>query len=152
MKFNLSWVTPKMAYVIIIGFFARIVLSWSELSSLEYWANIADGLESKYVWLRLLMLSANLSLPLLLFTKLKHQFGFVFFVALGVNFGVMMERFVVLTTSIHRDFGNQGIFYPTYAFFVQVIFPSVVIAGALYGYYFYKHGNKIKVEERNDVL
>lgn len=43
-------------------------------------------------------------LPLtLIYVKLRRSFVWVFFVAIGLNFGLSYERFIILITSLHRD-------------------------------------------------
>lgn len=67
-----------------------------------------------YAWAYWVMFLFALILPLTLFIKkLASKFWYVLLVAFGMKSGMYFERFVIITTSFHRDYqtekGNAGL-------------------------------------------
>src|SRR5438309_11788247 len=52
---------------------------------------------------------------LLWFKKVRSNVPFLFVIALVVNVGMWLERFVIVITSLHRDFlpSSWGMYHPT---------------------------------------
>jgi molybdopterin-containing oxidoreductase family membrane subunit len=50
------------------------------------------------------------------FKKLRRSLLFTFFISIVVNIGMWFERFVIIVTSIHRDYlpSAWSMFYPTW--------------------------------------
>ena len=64
--------------------------------------NRANG---PYAWAYWLMFLSALILPLTLFIKkLASKFWYVLLIAFGMKSGMYFERFVIITTSFHRDY------------------------------------------------
>lgn len=62
-----------------------------------------------YWWSYLLMSTGHLFIPLLLLNKrLGRSVYFLLFLGIIMNMGRLFERFVILTTSLHRDYLPQG--------------------------------------------
>ena len=62
------------------------------------------------------LISCNLLAPQILWSaRIRRNPIVLFFVALVVQTGMWLERFVIIVTSLHRDFipSNWGMFYPT---------------------------------------
>ena len=62
------------------------------------------------------MLACNLLTPQLLWwRRARHSAALLFGVSLVVNVGMWMERFLIVVSSLHRDFlpSAWGMFYPT---------------------------------------
>ena len=58
-----------------------------------------------YWWSYLIMMLGHLLIPLLLLVKkLGRNIYFLLFVSFVINIGWMFERFVIIMTSIHRDY------------------------------------------------
>lgn len=71
-----------------------------------------------------LMLFSSTFLPFtLLIKKLASKFFYVFLVSLLIKIGVYFERFVILVTSMHRDYAPQGAnsYLPEYAIYFAVV-------------------------------
>ena len=49
------------------------------------------------------------------FRKVRSKVGALFAIAMVVNLGMWLERFVIVVTSLHRDFlpSSWGMYYPT---------------------------------------
>jgi molybdopterin-containing oxidoreductase family membrane subunit len=70
-----------------------------------------------YWWAYWSMISCNVISPQLFWFKwCRTHMKFVFMVSIFVNIGMWFERFVIIVTSIHRDYlpSSWGMFYPTY--------------------------------------
>jgi molybdopterin-containing oxidoreductase family membrane subunit len=57
-------------------------------------------------WSYLVLIICNLAIPLttLWSRKLRTNISFMFFISLVVNIGMWFERFVIVVTSMYRDF------------------------------------------------
>ncbi len=70
-----------------------------------------------YAWAYWIMFSCNVFVPQLFwFKKLRRHIGVAFVVSIFVNIGMWFERFVIVVTSLHRDFipANWGYYSPTF--------------------------------------
>ena len=70
----------------------------------------------EYAWAYWTMMTCNVILPQLFWVKrFRTSIPLMFFVAVMVNVGMWFERFVIICTSLARDFlpGNWGYFIPT---------------------------------------
>ena len=70
-----------------------------------------------YGWAYWVMISCNVLAPQLFwFKRLRTNLWVMMFVAMCVNVGMWFERFVIIVTSLHRDFlpSSWGIFCPTW--------------------------------------
>ncbi len=69
-----------------------------------------------YWWTYWLLILCNILIPQLLWSrKVRLNVLAVFFVSLVVNVGMWLERFVIVVTSLSRDFvpSSWGMYYPT---------------------------------------
>lgn len=69
-----------------------------------------------YAWAYWIMVSCNVIFPQLFwFKKIRRSIPAMFVIALLVNVGMWFERFVIIVTSLHRDFlpSSWGMYVPT---------------------------------------
>lgn len=62
------------------------------------------------------MLACNIVLPQILWwRRMRHSVPVLFLLSLAINCGMWMERFLIVVSSLHRDFlpSSWGMFYPT---------------------------------------
>jgi molybdopterin-containing oxidoreductase family membrane subunit len=62
------------------------------------------------------MLSCNVAIPQLLwFKKVRQNVYVVFLLALVINVGMWLERYIIIVTSLHRDFlpSSWGMYHGT---------------------------------------
>ena len=58
-----------------------------------------------YAWAYWTMMSCNLIIPQVFwFKKMRRSIGVMFVISIFVNIGMWFERFVIVTTSLHRDY------------------------------------------------
>jgi Ni/Fe-hydrogenase subunit HybB-like protein len=73
------------------------------------------------------LILCNIAIPQLLWSpRIRSKVGALFVIALVINVGMWLERFVIVVISLHRDFlpSSWGMYYPTrwdYATFIGTI-------------------------------
>jgi Ni/Fe-hydrogenase subunit HybB-like protein len=75
--------------------------------------NRATGPYAFFFWMLIL---CNILIPQSLWSaKVRQNIPRLFFVSIVVNIGMWLERFIIVITSLHRDFvpSAWGIYYPT---------------------------------------
>lgn len=84
-----------------------------------------------YAWAYWTMVSCNVLFPQLFwFRKIRRSIPITFVLVILVNVGMWMERFVIIVTSLHRDFlpSSWAMYYPT-------IFDIGILLGS-FGFFF----------------
>ena len=69
-----------------------------------------------YAWAYWIMVSCNVISPQFFwFKKLRRSVPFMFVISIVINVGMWFERFVIIVTSLHRDYlpSSWGYFHPT---------------------------------------
>jgi Ni/Fe-hydrogenase subunit HybB-like protein len=99
-----------------VAYLSELFISW--YSGVEYEAyaflNRATG---PYWWAYWSMMSCNVIIPQLFWFKgIRRSLIASFILSIFVNVGMWFERFVIIVTSLHRDFipANWGMFHPTF--------------------------------------
>jgi Ni/Fe-hydrogenase subunit HybB-like protein len=70
------------------------------------------------------MMACNLLAPQLLWwRRVRHNVWLLFLLSLVINVGMWMERFLIVVSSLHRDFlpSAWGMFYPTMWDWIQLL-------------------------------
>ena len=115
-----------VGYAYIMEFF----IAWYSQNPYEKWVflrnRVADPFifgpyfgvpPAPYWWAYWAMMSCNVISPQVFWSrKMRNNLWVVFTVSMFVNAGMWFERFVIICTSLHRDFlpGSWGMFYPTW--------------------------------------
>ncbi|MBJ60155.1 MAG: hydrogenase [Flavobacteriales bacterium] len=99
-----------------IAYLTELFMAWYSGVEFEQYAflNRATG---PYWWAYWIMMTCNVISPQLMwFKKLRTNIVFTFILALFVNIGMWFERFVIIVTSIHRDYlpSSWTMFSPTF--------------------------------------
>jgi molybdopterin-containing oxidoreductase family membrane subunit len=110
-----DYITPRH-----IDVMARLVLTTGSLVGLAYltelWTAFYSGNEYEqfafvnralgpFAWAYWTMVTCNVLIPQLLWFKdVRARLGAVFAISIFVNVGMWFERFVIIVTSLHRDF------------------------------------------------
>ena len=128
------------------AYITEFFIAWYSGSQYEQYAfiNRATG---PYAWAYWTMMSCNLLFPQFFwFKKLRRNVAFMFVVSIFVNIGMWFERFVIVVTSLHRDYlpsswdyytpsaidvltliGSFGLFFTLFLIFLRFL-PMVAIA------------------------
>ncbi len=131
----------------IVGFAyaTEMFMAWYSVNEFERFAFINRAL-GPFAWAYWIMVSCNVFIPQLLwFKKLRRNIIFVFIMSIIINIGMWFERFVIIVTSLHRDFlpsswamykptiielatlaGSFGLFFTAFLLFARFI-PFIAI-------------------------
>jgi Ni/Fe-hydrogenase subunit HybB-like protein len=129
-----------------IAYLTEFFMAWYSGVEFEQYAffNRAFG---PYAWAYWIMMTCNVVTPQLFwFKKLRRNLWFTFVISIFINIGMWFERFVIVVTSLHRDFlpsswamykptlvevglyvGTIGLFFTMFLLFIRV-FPVIAIA------------------------
>jgi len=99
-----------------VAYLSELFISW--YSGVEYegyaFLNRATG---PYWWSYAFMMTCNVVTPQLMwFRKIRRSMVATFILSIIVNIGMWFERFVIIVTSIHRDYipSSWSMFHPTF--------------------------------------
>jgi Ni/Fe-hydrogenase subunit HybB-like protein len=136
----------------IVGFayISELFIAWYSQNPYEWWAfrQSRVNIFSPYGWAYYGMMFCNVVSPQLFWSrKLRRNVTFTFFMAVLVNIGMWFERFVIIFTSLYRDYvpaswstyyspsiweigfylGTFGLFFTCYFLFSKY-FPVIAVA------------------------
>jgi len=99
-----------------VAYITELFIAWYSGVEYEQYAflNRATG---PYWWAYWAMMSCNVFSPQFMwFPKLRRSIMFSFFISIVVNIGMWFERFVIIVTSLHRDYlpSSWTMFSPTF--------------------------------------
>ncbi|TXE06728.1 molybdopterin oxidoreductase [Gelidibacter salicanalis] len=99
-----------------VAYITELFIAWYSGVEYEQYAflNRATG---PYWWAYLFMMTCNVFSPQFMwFKKLRTSIMFSFFISIVVNVGMWFERFVIIATSLHRDYlpSSWTMFSPTF--------------------------------------
>ncbi|MBI6117128.1 NrfD/PsrC family molybdoenzyme membrane anchor subunit [Salegentibacter maritimus] len=99
-----------------VAYITELVIAWYSGVEYEQYAflNRATG---PYAWAYWAMMTCNVFSPQFMwFKKLRTSIMFSFFISIVVNIGMWFERFVIIVTSLHRDYlpSSWTMFSPTF--------------------------------------
>src|SRR5690606_18795906 len=133
-----------------IAYLTELFMAWYSAVEYEYFAFFENrlNLNSPYGWSYWLMMGCNVLSPQIFwFRKMRRNLLLTFFMSILVNIGMWFERFVIIVTSIYRDYlpsswstyytpsiweigfymGTFGLFFTCYFLFAK-FFPVIAIA------------------------
>jgi molybdopterin-containing oxidoreductase family membrane subunit len=133
-----------------IAYLTELFVAWYSQNQYEGWAFMQSRANpfSPYGWSYFLMMSCNVLSPQVFwFRKMRRNIAVTFFMSVIVNIGMWFERFVIIVTSIYRDYlpsswstyyspsiyeigfylGPFGLFFTLYFLFSK-FFPVIAIA------------------------
>ncbi|AGA78349.1 NrfD/PsrC family molybdoenzyme membrane anchor subunit [Echinicola vietnamensis] len=100
-----------------IAYITEFFIAWYSGVAAEQYAFINRAF-GPYWWAYWSMMTCNVISPQLFwFKKIRTSIVFTFALSIVVNIGMWFERFVIIVTSLHRDFlpSSWAMFYPTWA-------------------------------------
>jgi hypothetical protein len=112
---NMAKVMLATGLIVAYGYLMEIFMAWYSASSYEQFvvSNRWTGPYRVAYWGLILM---NVIIPQTLWLRrVRNSVLGLFLVAMSVNIGMWLERFVIVVTSLHRDFlpSSWGMYYPT---------------------------------------
>jgi Ni/Fe-hydrogenase subunit HybB-like protein len=133
-----------------IAYLTELFISWYGANQYENFAFFQNrlNLASPYGWSYWIMMGCNVLSPQIFwFRKMRRNLTVTFFMSILINIGMWFERFVIIVTSIYRDYlpsswstyysptiwevgfymGTFGLFFTCYFLFSK-FFPVIAIA------------------------
>jgi Ni/Fe-hydrogenase subunit HybB-like protein len=113
---NMANVMLATGMMVSYGYLMEAFMSWYSGEVFEQYMmmNRAFG---PYAWAFWALMLTNVLIPQALWSKrVRRSEWLLFFVALSVNVGMWLERFVIVITSLHRDYvpSSWGTYWPTF--------------------------------------
>jgi molybdopterin-containing oxidoreductase family membrane subunit len=101
---NMAKVMLVTGLIVSYGYMNEAFFAWYSGNDFEQFM-MKNRMTGPYGWSYWLLLSINAGLvQLLWFRKIRDNVGLLFVLSLVVNVGMWLERFVIIVTSLHRDF------------------------------------------------
>jgi len=113
---NMAKVMLVTGLVVVYGYACEAFFGWYSANEYERFMLRNRILEGPMHWTYWVLLLCNFLVPQLLWSKrVRTKVGLVFMVAMFINVGMWLERFVIIVTSLHRDFlpSSWEMYYPT---------------------------------------
>ncbi len=112
---NAANVMLATGMMVAYGYIMEAFMAWysGDIFEQSMMSNRALG---PYGWIFWALMLLNVLVPQALWSRrVRTNLVALFFVALSINIGMWVERFVIVITSLHRDFvpTSWGMFYPT---------------------------------------
>ncbi len=112
---NMAKVMLATGLIVAYGYMTETFMAWYSANEYEQYVmhNRMTGPYAPYYWA---LIACNVLIPQLLWSgKIRRNVVLLFLLALVVNTGMWLERFVIVVTSLHRDFlpSSWGMYYPT---------------------------------------
>jgi molybdopterin-containing oxidoreductase family membrane subunit len=112
---NMTKVMLVTGMIVAYGYMNEAFFAWYSANEYEGYMmlNRMTGPYAPYYW-TLIAINAVM-IQLFWFRKVRDHVGLLFVLSLLVNVGMWLERFVILVTSLHRDFlpSSWGMYAPT---------------------------------------
>jgi Ni/Fe-hydrogenase subunit HybB-like protein len=113
---NMANVMLATGLMVAYGYMMEVFFAWYSGNPYEGFMmlNRMTGPYAPFYWA---LICCNILVPQLLWSqRVKANVPLLFLIALVVNMGMWLERFVIVITSLHRDFlpSAWGMYYPTW--------------------------------------
>ncbi|MFY0686136.1 MAG: polysulfide reductase NrfD [Cyclobacteriaceae bacterium] len=98
-----------------VAYITELFIAWYSGVEMEQYAFL-NRVSGPYWWAYWSMMTCNVVSPQLFwFRKIRTNIAATFVLSIVVNIGMWFERFVIIVTSLHRDFlpSSWAMFYPT---------------------------------------
>lgn len=113
---NMAKIMLATGMIVAYGYLMETFMAWySGVNFDEYM--ILNRMIGPYAWVYWILILTNILLPQALwFKRVRSSVAGLFAVAMSVNIGMWLERFIIVVTSLHRDFlpSSWGMYYPTF--------------------------------------
>jgi len=112
---NMAKVMLVTGLIVFYGYTMEAFFSWYSANEFEQYM-ILNRMTGPYAALYWALIFCNGVVPQVLWSrKVRHSIPALFAVAMVVNVGMWLERFIIVVTSLHRDFlpSSWGMYSPT---------------------------------------
>jgi len=112
---NMAKVMLATGLIVGYGYMMEAFIGWYSASDFEGFM-IYNRMTGPYWWSYWMLILCNVVTPQFLWSsKIRRNIPILFVISLIVNVGMWLERFVIVVTSLHRDFlpSSWGMYYPS---------------------------------------
>jgi Ni/Fe-hydrogenase subunit HybB-like protein len=112
---NMAKVMLATGLIVFYGYIMEAFFGWYSANQYE-WYMIKNRMFGPYAIYYWLLIICNGVVPQLLWSKrVRHNLALVFIISIVVSIGMWLERFIIIVTSLHRDFlpSSWGMYAPT---------------------------------------
>jgi molybdopterin-containing oxidoreductase family membrane subunit len=112
---NMAKLMLATGIIVAYSYVIEAFISWYSANQFERFVALNRAI-GPYAWLYWLLIATNIVIPQALwFTRVRRSIPAIFAIAFCVNVGMWLERFIIVITSLHRDFlpSSWGMYYPT---------------------------------------
>jgi molybdopterin-containing oxidoreductase family membrane subunit len=113
---NMAKVMLVTGLIVAYGYLTEAFIAWYSGDKYEFFVTL-NRLTGPYWWAYTALILCNVIAPQVLwFRRIRSSPPALFVISLIVNTGMWLERFVIIVTSLHRDFlpSSWGMFSPTF--------------------------------------
>jgi Ni/Fe-hydrogenase subunit HybB-like protein len=113
---NMAKITLVTGLVVVYGYAMELFFAWYSANIYEKYM-MFNRLTGPYAWSYWMLIFCNGIVPQTLWIKrFRTNTTWLFIMALIVSVGMWLERFVIIVTSLHRDFvpSSWNMYYPTF--------------------------------------
>ena len=113
---NMAKITLVTGLIVVYGYFCEVFFGWYSGNEYERFMLKNRMYYGPMAWSYWALLICNFLVPQILWSKrLRRNLAAIFVVCMFVNVGMWLERFVIIVTSLHRDFvpSSWQMYYPT---------------------------------------
>jgi Ni/Fe-hydrogenase subunit HybB-like protein len=143
---NMNKILIATGSIVALAYLTELFMAWYSGVEYEHYA-LMNRVKGPYAWAYWIMMTCNIgSAQLLWIKKIRTSLLATFILSITINIGMWFERFVIIVTSLHRDFlpsswtmykptiveyglviGTLGIFFTMFLLFIR-IFPVISIS------------------------
>jgi Ni/Fe-hydrogenase subunit HybB-like protein len=113
---NMAKVMLVTGLIVAYGYGTEMFIAWYSADKYEMFVPF-NRITGPYWWTYWLLITCNVIVPQVLWMKrARTNVPLLFVLSLVVNVGMWLERFVIIVTSLHRDFlpSSWGMYAPTF--------------------------------------
>jgi molybdopterin-containing oxidoreductase family membrane subunit len=113
---NMNKIMLTTGMIVGMAYATEFFIAWYSGNQYERFAFI-NRAAGPYAWAYWSMITCNVVVPQIFWSKkLRHNITVTFIATIFINIGMWFERFVIIVTSLHRDFlpSSWGYFRPTF--------------------------------------
>ncbi|HEX6288777.1 MAG TPA: NrfD/PsrC family molybdoenzyme membrane anchor subunit [Herpetosiphonaceae bacterium] len=112
---NMAWIMLATGLIVFYSYMVELFMAWYSANEFEQYMlfNRINGPYGPYYWA--LIICNGLAPQLLWFKRFRTNTIALWIIAMFVNVGMWLERFVIIVTSLHRDFlpSSWAMYSPT---------------------------------------
>ncbi|SFI58796.1 NrfD/PsrC family molybdoenzyme membrane anchor subunit [Planctomicrobium piriforme] len=112
---NMAKVMLAAGLVVAYGYVFEHFIAWYSDHAAEKFM-LWNRMTGPYWWSYWMLMLCNIAIPQLLWSyNVRHNVYALFIISIIINIGMWLERFVIVVTSLHRDYlpSSWGMYYPT---------------------------------------